>query len=529
MLTAQKITYIHPNRELLFENISFSIQKQDKVALIGHNGSGKSTLLKIIAGVLLPSQGIIKSESKPYYIPQHFGQFGDYTVAQALQIESKLNALYAILQGNVSDDNLMLLNDDWTIEERSHEALSYWNLPDLSLIQKVKSLSGGEKTKVFLAGILIHKPEIVLLDEPTNHLDTQNRERLFNYVKSCTNTLVIVSHDRFLLELLNPIYELEKRGITTYGGNYSFYKEQKEIAENALFQQLEDREKALLKAKKAERDSLERKQRQDVRGKSKHEKEGIPRISMKTLKNNAESSSSKLKEVHAEKIGSIVDELKQVQQKLPDVKKMKLNFENSTLHAGKILVTAKSINFGYNHQLLWQQPLSFQIRSGERISIQGKNGSGKTTLIRMILGEFQPSSGYLKRSGFSTIYIDQDYSLIVNNLTVYEQAQQYNEDALHEHEVKIRLSRYLFHREYWDKPCHTLSGGEKMRLMLCCLMISNHAPDLFVLDEPTNNLDLKSIEILTSAINEYNGTLLVVSHDHYFLKEINIERIVEVR
>jgi ATPase subunit of ABC transporter with duplicated ATPase domains len=179
--------------------------------------------------------------------------------------------------------------------------------------------------------------------------------------------------------------------------------------------------------------------------------------------------------------------------------------------------------------MLWSYGLSFQIRSGERINITGKNGSGKTTLIRMILGEIQPTCGLLSRSTVQSVYIDQDYSLIRDNLTVYEQAQQYNDGALPEHEVKIRLNRYLFHNGFWDKPCHTLSGGEKMRLMLCCLMISNHAPDLFVLDEPTNNLDIQNIEILTSAVNEYTGTLLVVSHDNYFLDEINVNRVLEVK
>ncbi|HEY4788348.1 MAG TPA: ATP-binding cassette domain-containing protein, partial [Bacteroidales bacterium] len=389
--------------------------------------------------------------------------------------------------------------------------------------------SGGEKTKVFLAGISIHQPDIILLDEPTNHLDTHAREILYNFVASCFGTLLVVSHDRVLLELLSPIFELDKQGVTVYGGNYSFYKEQKEMADNALFQQLEEKEKALRKAKKAERESLERKQRQDARGKGKHEKEGVSRIYMKTLKNNAELSSAKLKDVHTEKISTISEELKQVQQKLPDQRKMKLNFDNSTLHTGKILVTAQDINFGYTSQMLWSQGLSFQIRSGERIHIKGKNGSGKTTLIRIILGEILPTNGILNRTDTKSVYIDQDYSLIKDHLSVYEQAQQYNDAALPEHEVKIRLNRYLFHKDFWDKPCSTLSGGEKMRLMLCCLMISNHAPDLFVLDEPTNNLDIRSVEILTSAMNDYTGTLLVVSHDRYFLNEIHADRELEVK
>jgi ATPase subunit of ABC transporter with duplicated ATPase domains len=146
----------------------------------------------------------------------------------------------------------------------------------------------------------------------------------------------------------------------------------------------------------------------------------------------------------------------------------------------------------------------------------------------MILGELEPLAGTIDRATISTIYIDQDYSLIDNHLSVYEQAQQFNSGALQEHDIKIRLNRFLFTKDYWDKPCKALSGGEKMRLMLCTLTIGGQAPDVIILDEPTNNLDIQNIEILTSAINEYRGTLLVVSHDEFFLKQINVERSIDI-
>jgi len=146
----------------------------------------------------------------------------------------------------------------------------------------------------------------------------------------------------------------------------------------------------------------------------------------------------------------------------------------------------------------------------------------------MLFGEFRPGSGIIETADFKAIYIDQDYSLIDNNLTVYEQAQHFNSGALQEHDVKIRLNRFLFTKGYWDKSCHALSGGEKMRLILCCLTISNQAPDMMILDEPTNNLDIQNIEILTNAVMEYRGTLIVVSHDDYFLKEIGMERAIEL-
>ena len=526
MFTLQNISYKHNNSDLLFDNISFTVNNHEKIALIGANGIGKSTLLKIIAGELQPSNGELRINSDPYYIPQIFGQYNHFTIAEALRVNHKLNALREILNGNVSEENLTVLNDDWTIEERCDNALKYWQLSDLDLAEKIENLSGGQKTKVFLAGILIHEPELVLLDEPSNHLDKATRELLYNFIVTTNSSLIIVSHDRKLLNLLPTVYELSKRGITIYGGNYDFYTSQKEIENHALNQDLQSKEKALRKAKEKERETLERQQKLDARGKKKQEKSGVARIMMNTLRNNAENSSSKLKSVHVEKIDGISKELREIRSALPDIDQMKFGFDDSGLHKGKILFKATDINFSYNDQLLWKKDLSLEITSGERIAINGLNGSGKTTLIKIILGKLSPKSGSVRIAENKAVYIDQDYSLITNELKVYDQAQQFNVAGLEEHEVKMRLNRFLFHKEYWDKPCGTLSGGEKMRLMLCCLTISNESPDIIILDEPTNNLDIQNVEILTAAINEYQGTLIVVSHDESFLEQINIEKAI---
>ncbi|MDM1549751.1 ribosomal protection-like ABC-F family protein [Empedobacter falsenii] len=528
MLTLQNISYQHPNKDILFSDINLTVQNQEKIALIGNNGVGKSTLLKIIAKKRQPSNGIINIETEPYYVPQIFGQFDQLTIAQVLKIEDKLSALHEILKGNTSEDNFNSLDDDWTIEDRCNEALSYWQLNNLDLSNKMETLSGGQKTKVFLAGITIHQPELILLDEPSNHLDNVSRQLLYDLVLDIKSSLIIVSHDRKLLNLLNSVYELSKHGIKVYGGNYDFYKTQKQIENNALSQDIQSKEKALRKAKEKERDTLERQQKLDNRGKSKQEKSGVARIMMNTLRNNAENSTSKLKGVHAEKINGISQDLQTLRSSLSPLDKMKFGFDHSHLHKGKVLLTATNINFGYNDKLIWENNLNFEIISRERIAIKGKNGSGKTTLIKLILGKIKPQKGTIYRAENKSIYIDQDYSLLNNKLEVYEQAQQFNTSALQEHEIKIRLNRFLFSKDDWEKPCLTLSGGERMRLLLCCLTINSKAPDMIILDEPTNNLDIQNIEILTKAINEYQGTLIVVSHDEAFLEQIKIERKIDL-
>ncbi len=524
MLILQDMAYVHPNKDVLFAGLNLIINRHDKVALIGNNGAGKSTLLNLLAGNLLPSGGIVKADDRPYYVPQLFGQFNNFSIARALGVEDKLRALKEILNGNVSNENLTLLDEDWTIEERCREALAHWQIDGLKLTEKTESLSGGQKTKVFLAGIRIHQPQIVLLDEPSNHLDAHSREILYDYIRSSASTLVVVSHDRTLLNLLDTVFELSEKGITVYGGNYDFYAGQKKEEVEALNNELKSKEKELRKAKEIERETMQRQQKLDARGKKKQEKAGLPTISMNTFRNNAERSTSRIKGVHEEKVGSISQELSKLRNELPDMDQMKMGFDPPQLHHGKTIVSATNINFRYDHHLLWKHGLTFQLCSGERIAIKGANGSGKTTLLKMILGELQPLSGSISRTTIKTIYIDQDYSFINNQISVYDQAQQYNTSLLQEHEVKIRLNRFLFTKEYWDKPCQTLSGGERMRLMLCCLTISNSAPNMIILDEPTNNLDIQNIHILTTAVNEYKGTLIVISHDIHFLKEIHVAR-----
>lgn len=528
MLTLHQISYLHPDKEQLFNQLGFSIQKGQKVALIGNNGSGKSTLLKIIAGQLTQAAGEIKSDAIPYYIPQVFGQYNHLTIAQALGVHDRLEALHHILAGDVSEANMDILNDDWTIEERCAEALEQWGLSGLHMNQGMDTLSGGQKMKVFLAGIHIHQPELILMDEPGNHLDRAGRKQLYDFISQTSKTLIIVSHDRKLLNLLNTMLELSAGGITVYGGNYDFYKEQKHIADQALQDHLQSKEKALRKAKEKERETLERQQKLDARGKGKQEKAGVARIMMNTLRNQAENSTSKLKSAHAEKISGISQELQQLRSALPDMDQMKLGFDDSNLHKGKLLFKAEGLNFNFGTEKLWKQPLSLSLLSGERLALSGPNGSGKTTLIKIILGDLKPEQEVYSAIRHA-VYIDQEYSLIDNNLKVYEQAQQFNTGALQEHEIKIRLNWFLFGKDDWDKPCAALSGGERMRLLLCCLTISDQSPDLIVLDEPTNNLDIQNIEILTHAINNYKGALIIVSHDAYFLEQTGIERTVDLQ
>lgn len=524
----QSITYMHPDKDVLFSNVSFTISKGQKVALIGNNGSGKSTLMQLITKELLPSEGQIICPEMPYVIPQHFGQFNHLTVAGALGIERKLYALHAILQGDASVEHFTVLADDWEIEERAVAALNEWGLPDVPLSYPMHLLSGGEKTKVFLAGITIHSPAFILMDEPTNHLDDKSRIRLYRFIVTTAAGVLVASHDRTLLNLLSSTYELTAQGITYYAGNYDFYKEQKELAVKALQARLEESEKQLQKARKQAREVMERQQKHDVRGKKQNIKKGVGKMAMNTLKDKAEKSTVRLGNVHTGKIQSIAEEATELRKALPDIQAMKVNFNSSSLHIGKILIVASGLNYSYGEIPLWSSPLEFTIKSGDRIHLKGGNGSGKTTLLKLITGSLIPTQGALiQAENLTYVYLDQEYSIILNNLSVLEQLSLFN-SKLYDYELKTILNRFLFPISTWDKKCSCLSGGEKMKLSLCCLMVSAQTPDIFIVDEPTNNIDMLNMEILTETLKDYQGTLLVVSHDAYFVQQIMADKQIEL-
>ncbi|MDR2084434.1 MAG: ATP-binding cassette domain-containing protein [Bacteroidales bacterium] len=526
LLTINNLSYCHPNKDILFKNINLSVAQGEKISLIGNNGIGKSTLLKIIAGNLMPNSGNIVSTGKIYYLPQHFSQYNDHDISFALNVQHILNALKSILLGSTDLDLYHIVEDNWDIEEKIEKALDYWGLTNLDINRKMGSLSGGEKTKVFLAGINIHKPDIILMDEPTNHLDKESRKMLYDFIKSSKASMIIVSHDRNLLNLIDTTLEFTPDGIISYGGNYEFYKTVKAQNTAILQKQVEEKEKELRKAKKIARETLERQQKRSATAKKSNANKGIPRIVLNNLQSEAEKSTGKLKDSHNEKINNLSNDIKELQKKSSSLasKNIKLNVEDAQLHKGKLLINAININFSYDKRMLWKDRLNFQIYSGDRINISGDNGSGKSTLIKLIFGELQPTEGNIQRNYFSKIYIDQEYSIIDNELTVYEQAEKYNSQNYSEPEIKSILTHFLFTQNFWDKKCKTLSGGEKMKLLFCCMEINNSFPDMIALDEPTNNLDINSLEIITSTLKSYSGTILIISHDEYFLDEVGINK-----
>ncbi len=525
LFNAQNISFRQPDSTSIFTNVSFTIDKDEKAAIVGKNGVGKSTLLKIITGKLPDYQGNFLINGTLYYVPQHYGHFDQQTVADALGIAQLTAAMQAIENGSVAQEDYDTMENNWDIVARCEEAFAAWGLTGIRLDQSLQELSGGMKTKLFLAGISIFSPDMVLLDEPTNHLDRKSRAQLHEWMATTTCAVLLTSHDRELLRLCEPIMELTPDGIQEYGGNYDLYASQKEQETAAKEQQLDFHKKALKEARKKQQEALERKQHADAQARKKVQNSSDPKILLNNRKMAAENSAGKLKSVHADKIGNIRESLQEAAGLVQMQQMMKGFFQNAALHNGKVLFQADDMNFGYTDpSLLWQAPLTFTIRSGERIAITGSNGSGKSTLLQLLLGKLQPSTGSLQRAAFSSVLLDQDYTLIDRNKTLLEQAFAYNERKLDAAQIHTMLANFIFKPDTWNKPCSVLSGGEMLRLSLCCMILQQQSPDVIFLDEPVNNLDLINITMLGKIFAEYKGTIILISHDQSFTEDIGITR-----
>lgn len=516
------VTHHYQNDSPLFPPISFTVSDGQKASLIGNNGSGKSTLLRIIAGEIQPAEGSVSCGGNLYYVPQ-LSSSDIPTLADALGIKAKLVALHAILEGKTDEKYYEALGDDWSIEEECHKALASWGLADMSLDTPFGQLSGGEKTKILLAGIALHHPDTVLLDEPTNHLDTTARQKLYQWVEETKSTLLVVSHDETLLNLMDTTLELSPKGLRVFGGNYDDFESQKESEAATLQQQIDSGWAALRAAKRKAQKVRERQEQRAAQGKRNSQKGGQARILLHAKGSKAQATEAKLNGRHQDKMNDAWQHLQDLKARQQVSAQLKVDISDSQLHLGKSLVKAENVNFCYDKEKpLWAQDINLELQSGDRWWVTGDNGSGKTTLLRLMLGQLEPTSGTLHRNAFTFDYMDQEYRQVRQPLTVKNLAMSYNCRHLPEHEVCLMLNRALFPQVSWEKLCTTLSGGERMRLYLCCMMIADQAPDLFVLDEPTNNLDLQSKKVLADTLRNYRGTLLVVSHDERFIEYIGI-------
>ncbi len=498
-LLAEGLTYELPPDRTLFKNVQLSLAVGDRVALVGANGVGKSTLLQILAGQIEPSTGSVWRNASIYYLPQIS------TIRQQIKADTVQNFLFSI------SDEWWQISD--ILETQFNTTL------DLSLA--IASLSGGELTKLFLAIGLSQQPNVLLLDEPTNHMDYLALEELSQFLKQFDGAFVIVSHKPFFLDrVVDTTWELTPNGMSVYGGNFSLYRERKQAEIEARLRSHEVAKKELKRAKAAAMQEQQRAAQSRRNGRQKFLSGSIDKMAAGGLRRKAEVTAGKLKHKHEAAISDA--DQKVVETKVRTNKATSIQLEQRS-QKHKNLIEIQGANLWVANRLLIEN-IQFRLTSGERVAIAGANGSGKSSLAKAILNRegthaFLESGEVLLSPTMNVVYLDQTYELVNRNFTILENMQAAN-PGLEYQLIRQQLGHFLFFNDDVYKSASVLSGGELARLALAMLGISKI--DFLILDEPTNNLDIPTVEQMVEAVNEYHGGLWVISHDLDFLGRIQI-------
>ncbi len=527
-LSAVELGYRLPDGRFLFNNLTFSFSA-NRSGLAGANGIGKTTLLEILVGKREPSTGRVNRCGRVSYLPQVVKFDPTATVADAIKLASQIAALERARRGEGRLSDFDLIADRWDLHERIEQTFSKLGVSHLALDRSVESLSGGEMTRARIAGLLLEEPDFLILDEPTNHLDLSAREFIYDLIASWKRGLIVVSHDRRLLSLLDQIAELNANGLKFYGGNYEFYCEQREVERTAAEQTLQSARQRLKEAKLIAQQARERQQRRQSKSSRNSFKRNLPPIVAGHLQRAAENTAARIKSRHEQKVDHAKREVEGARQHLPIELQIAVDLERSKVPSNKRMIELFEVNYRYPNaeRNLWVEPLSFEIIGPERIWLKGANGTGKSTLIDLITGRKSPTEGIIRVGAAGIGLLDQRVSVLDDSLTVLENLKR-AAPLRPEQELRTLLGRFLFIRDAALKPAAVLSGGERMRAGLACLLGADQAPEILIADEPTNNLDLSSIEEMVSALHHFGGVLMVVSHDITFIEEIGIESVIEL-
>jgi len=494
LLTAKGFSFALADGRVLFHNLHFTIENK-KYGLVGINGVGKSTLVKLISRELRPTDGKILGEELVTYLPQ-WEQPPDMVAGEYLV-------------------------DIW---ENTEPFLRESLLKDLDLSLQLSQLSGGQWMRVRLLRALAKAGGILIFDEPTNNLDREARESLYHFVEIFKGTLLVISHDRELLGHVDEIWELSNQGLAVYGGNFDFYDQQKQSERSLLNYRIDI---ARREKKKQEREHIEKidKQLKRTRVAAKNAKDaGLPKILLGARKRKAQVSLGKIESREQERDSQRKQEFQHLYEKQKQSSDLRMNISLGAKPKGKVILNLDQFNCRYlgSEKWLWKSPLSFTLLAGERLVLSGGNGSGKSTLLKILTGELTSEKcDWVGRfSGITRefVYLDQDYGMLNYKQNIIDNLM--NDCGLELAEARNRLADFGFTGEDVFKMADVLSGGERLRLSLAKLALALKPRHLWILDEPSNNLDLESLMLLERSLREYDGTLILVSHDKYFIEKV---------
>ncbi|MET7711810.1 ABC-F family ATP-binding cassette domain-containing protein [Streptomyces sp. NPDC005407] len=516
-ITCSSLTFVWPDGTLVLDDFQLAVGP-GRTGLTGLNGSGKSTLLRLIAGDLTPTGGTVRTTGEVGYLPQNLVLDTALRVDQVLGIAATRAALHAIEAGDPSEEHFTAVGDDWDVEERARATLDQLGLGHVGLDRTIGEVSGGEGVLLRLAALLLARPDVLLLDEPTNNLDLYARRRLYEAVAAWSGVMVVVSHDRELLELVDQIADLRDGEVTWYGGNFSAYEESLAVEQEAAERMVRVAEADVQRQKRELADAQFKLARRKRYGQKMWDSKREPKIVMGARKRAAQESAGKHRIMHTEKLTEAKERLDEAVDAVRDDDEIRIELPYTKVHPGQGVLRLSELRLRYGAEVKGE----FEVRGPERIALVGRNGAGKTTLLRTITGELAPDAGEAAAE-VPLRFLPQRLDVLDDGLSVVENVARFAPDATN-NRIRARLARFLFRGARADQPAGTLSGGERFRAALAALLLAEPAPQLLMLDEPTNNLDMASVRKLTAALESYEGALIVVSHDVPFLESIGITR-----
>ncbi|MEU5897355.1 MULTISPECIES: ABC-F family ATP-binding cassette domain-containing protein [Streptomyces] len=516
-ISCTSLSFGWPDGTGVFDGLQVSFGP-GRTGLIGVNGSGKSTLLKLVAGELTPTEGAVRVAGDVGYLPQNVTLDTGLRVDEVLGIAATRAALHAIEAGDVREEHFTAVGDDWDVEERAVATLDQLGLGHVGLDRTTGEVSGGESVLLRLAALLLRRPDVLLLDEPTNNLDLYARRRLYAAVEAWPGVLVVVSHDRELLDLVDQIADLRDGEVSWYGGNFSAYEEALAVEQEAAERMVRVAETDLRKQKRELADAQVKLARRKRYGQKMWDQKREPKIIMGARKRAAQESAGKHRILHEERLAEAKERLDDAVEAVRDDDEIRVDLPHTLVHPGRTVLTLSNLELRYGARVKGE----FELRGPERIALIGRNGAGKTTLLRTIAKQLEPVSGEAL-THVPTRFLPQRLDVLDGELTVAENVAAYAPDATN-NRVRARLARFLFKGAKADQRAATLSGGERFRAALAALLLAEPAPQLLMLDEPTNNLDMASVKQLSTALESYEGALIVAGHDLPFLESIGITR-----
>ena len=458
------------------------------------------------------------------YCPQNTKNHLTYTVAEALEIDYKLKALEELASGSTKEKLFEIINNDWDLKAKVQNQLRKFGLPGIEFNRPLSSMSGGEITKLWLAKAFFNNADFVLLDEPTNNLDYQSKQLLYEAIRAHRQGLIVVNHDQELLEQLDRIVELSSVGVTSYGGNYSHYLEQKNLAQLAAFNHYQDAKKQLARTKRLNQETTEKHDKRQAQGRKIRKDGSQPKVLLDYAKNSSEKALHHLNIKKERLIEKACHQLKITKEGFELNKIIKIELPKTHVPTDKLITNLEQVSYCYQpNQPAIISKLNLTIKGPERIVILGNNGSGKTTLAKLLLGKLKPSSGQLTIGTNFISYLDQELNILNVNLTILDNYLAINPTAT-ELQARYHLANFLFRNHDALQVVKTLSRGEALRAALCSALTADQPPQLLILDEPTNHLDLPSITALEAALNCYRGALVVISHDQKFTSNLSITK-----